>query len=157
MGTAAFGCPAKRSARRDPNHTPTHAQRATLHPAMKPARLLVFQAPRNPTERDREILTLLAEGHTHKQAAGHLGLKAGGRVARPSYVLFSFPFRNCGCPALAIFARAGTMLLVAWACHAQRPASYVRRSSPALYHCLVLSAIAFAELRAGAGPVSFDS
>ncbi len=41
---------------------------------MKPARLLVFQAPRNPTERDREILTLIAEGHTHKQAAGHLGL-----------------------------------------------------------------------------------
>ena len=41
---------------------------------MKPARLLVFQGPRNPTERDREILTLIAEGHSHKQAAGHLGL-----------------------------------------------------------------------------------
>jgi len=23
---------------------------------------------------------------------------------------FPFPFRNCGCPALAFFARAGTML-----------------------------------------------
>jgi len=42
---------------------------------MKPARLLVFQAPRNPTERDREILTLLAEGHTQEQTAGHLGLR----------------------------------------------------------------------------------
>ena len=42
---------------------------------MKPARLLVFQSPRNPTERDREILTLLAEGHTTSQAAGHLGLE----------------------------------------------------------------------------------
>ena len=42
---------------------------------MKPARLLVFQAPRNPTEREREILTLLAEGPTFKQAAGRLGLK----------------------------------------------------------------------------------
>jgi len=42
---------------------------------MKPARLLVFQSPRNPTERDREILTLLAEGHTTTQAAGHLGLE----------------------------------------------------------------------------------
>jgi len=42
---------------------------------MKPARLLVFQSPRNPTERDREILTLLVEGHTTSQAAGHLGLE----------------------------------------------------------------------------------
>jgi hypothetical protein len=32
-----------------------------LRPALKPARLLVFQSPRNPTERDREILTLLAK------------------------------------------------------------------------------------------------
>jgi hypothetical protein len=31
---------------------------------MKPASLLVFQAPRNPSERTREILTLLAEGNT---------------------------------------------------------------------------------------------
>jgi len=39
------------------------------------ARLCVYQTPRNPTPRDREILTLIAEGHTQKQAAGHLGLK----------------------------------------------------------------------------------
>ena len=42
---------------------------------MRPARLLVFQSPRNPTTRERRILTLLAEGHTQKQAAGHLGLR----------------------------------------------------------------------------------
>jgi len=41
---------------------------------MKHARLIVYQRPRNPTERERTILTLVAEGHTHKQAAGHLGL-----------------------------------------------------------------------------------
>lgn len=41
---------------------------------MKHARLIVYQEPRNPTERERTILTLAAEGHTHKQAAGHLGL-----------------------------------------------------------------------------------
>ena len=41
---------------------------------MNHARLIVYQRPRNPTERERTILTLVAEGHTHKQAAGHLGL-----------------------------------------------------------------------------------
>ena len=45
---------------------------AEPHPAldsepMKPAHLLVFQGSRNPTERDREILTLEAEGLTHKR------------------------------------------------------------------------------------------
>jgi DNA-binding CsgD family transcriptional regulator len=42
---------------------------------MKPARLTVYQSPRNPTERERRILTLLAEGHSQKQAAAHLGVK----------------------------------------------------------------------------------
>jgi DNA-binding CsgD family transcriptional regulator len=42
---------------------------------MKHARLTVHQRPRNPTQRERTILLLLAEGHTQKQAAGHLGLK----------------------------------------------------------------------------------
>ena len=41
----------------------------------KPARLVVFQSPRNPSERQRGILTLLAEGLTQRQAAAHLGLK----------------------------------------------------------------------------------
>lgn len=39
------------------------------------ARLTVFQQPRNPTERERRILTLLAEGHSQKQTAAHLGVK----------------------------------------------------------------------------------
>ena len=53
-----------------------HSEPTTIRAKLRPheARLLVFQASRNPTARDREILTLLAEGHTHKQAAGHLGL-----------------------------------------------------------------------------------
>ena len=42
---------------------------------MHPARLIVYQTPRNPTERERRILTLLAEGYTQKQTAGHLSLK----------------------------------------------------------------------------------
>jgi hypothetical protein len=33
---------------------------------------------------------------------------------------FPFPNRNCGCPVIAFFARAGTMLPIAWACHAGR-------------------------------------
>jgi len=33
-----------------------------------------------------------------------------GRVAQPFASIFSFPFRNCGCPAPALFAGAGTML-----------------------------------------------
>ena len=37
-------------------------------------------------------------------------VRAGGPYFR---VRFPFPFRNCGCPALAIFARAGTMLPIA--------------------------------------------
>jgi DNA-binding CsgD family transcriptional regulator len=41
---------------------------------MKHARLIVYQRLRNPTEREHRILTLVAEGHPHKQAAGHLGL-----------------------------------------------------------------------------------
>jgi DNA-binding CsgD family transcriptional regulator len=42
---------------------------------VRPARLLVYQSPRNPTARQRRILILLAEGLTQKQAAAHLGLK----------------------------------------------------------------------------------
>jgi len=42
---------------------------------VRSARLTVYQRPRNPTERERTILLLLVEGHTQKQAAGHLGLK----------------------------------------------------------------------------------
>ena len=33
----------------------------------------------------------------------------------PLSKLFSFPFRNCGCPVLAFFARAGAMLPIPWA------------------------------------------
>ncbi len=73
MGTGAFARPASAASAilitREQPATSLHSE------FMKPARLLVFQAPRNPTEREREILTLLAEGPTFKQAAGHLGLK----------------------------------------------------------------------------------
>jgi DNA-binding CsgD family transcriptional regulator len=41
---------------------------------MRPARLTVYQCPRNPTPRERQILTMLAEGRTQKQAAALLGL-----------------------------------------------------------------------------------
>ena len=44
-------------------------------PHRKPARLVVYQAPRNPSERQRGILTLIAEGLSQKQAAAHLGVK----------------------------------------------------------------------------------
>lgn len=39
---------------------------------MKSAHLTIYQAPRNPTPAERQILTLIAEGHTRKQAAAHL-------------------------------------------------------------------------------------
>lgn len=41
----------------------------------RPARLVVYQSPRNPNERQRGILTLIAEGLTQRQAAAHLGVK----------------------------------------------------------------------------------
>jgi len=41
---------------------------------MRPARLRIDQNPRNPSPRERQILTLLAEGRTQKQAAATLGL-----------------------------------------------------------------------------------
>lgn len=39
---------------------------------MRPARVIIYQSPRNPNDRERRILTLLAEGHTQKEAAAHL-------------------------------------------------------------------------------------
>jgi len=41
---------------------------------MRPARLTVYQSPRNPSPRERRILTLLAEGHSQHELARHLGL-----------------------------------------------------------------------------------
>jgi hypothetical protein len=75
----------------------------------------------------------------------------------PGFSCFAFPFRNRGCPALAFFARTGTMLLVPWVCYAQRFASHLRRSSPALYHYLVLPAIAFSAQRAQPPYLPHDS
>lgn len=40
---------------------------------MRTAHLTVYQHPRNPTKRERQILALLAEGHSQKEAAAHLG------------------------------------------------------------------------------------
>jgi DNA-binding CsgD family transcriptional regulator len=41
---------------------------------MRAARLSVYQSPRNPNARERQILTLIAEGRTQKQTAATLGL-----------------------------------------------------------------------------------
>lgn len=60
-------------------------------------------------------------------------------MARASRAGFRSPFRNCECPAPALFARAGTMLPILWDFHAQRTASHLRCTSSALYHQLVLS------------------
>jgi len=62
VGTDAFVRPA------------SEASAATTK-ATRPARLPIAQHPRNPSPRDREILKLLAEGHTRKQAAAALHLK----------------------------------------------------------------------------------
>jgi DNA-binding CsgD family transcriptional regulator len=55
-------------------------------PGARCARLRVYQHPHNPTARDRAILTLIAEGHTQKQAAGHLGLKPRSVTGALSYM-----------------------------------------------------------------------
>jgi hypothetical protein len=68
----------------------------------------------------------------------------------PGLSCFFFPFRNRGCPALAFVATAGTIPPVP-VCYAQRAASDLRRSSPALYHYLVLPAIAFSTHREPSG------
>lgn len=41
---------------------------------MRPARLTIHQSPRNPSPRERRILTLLAEGRSQRELARHLGL-----------------------------------------------------------------------------------
>jgi hypothetical protein len=67
---------------------------------------------------------------------------------------FAFPFRNCGCPVLALFARAGTMPPILWVGYAQRPASHLWCSSPALYHLFLLPEIAFSRFRASPQPLA---
>ena len=42
---------------------------------LSPDLFVICQSPRNPSERQRGILTLLAEGLTQRQAAAHLGVK----------------------------------------------------------------------------------
>ena len=37
-----------------------------------------------------------------------------GRWPSLSHPIFSFPFQDCGCPVLALLARAGTMLPIPW-------------------------------------------
>lgn len=75
----------------------------------------------------------------------------------PGFPDSSSPFRNCGCPVLAFFARAGTMLPVLWVSYAQWTASYLRCPSPALYHLLVLPALAFSSHRLQPRPPALDS
>ena len=41
---------------------------------LRPARLTVYQTPRNPSASERRILTLLAEGRSQRELAQHLGL-----------------------------------------------------------------------------------
>ena len=76
---------------------------------------------------------------------------------RPFYPWTQFPFRNCGCPALALFARAGTMLTVPWGLSC--PAVCIVPT--ALITCtlspLVLSTIAFSAHCAQPRHLSLDS
>jgi len=82
VGTDAFVRPASEASEPAQAHVGTdafvlpasEASRDTTKPTRR-ARLPIAQHPRNPSPRDREILTLLAEGHTRKQAAAALHLK----------------------------------------------------------------------------------
>jgi hypothetical protein len=88
-------------------------------------------------------------------------LLAGG----PGYCVLPSRSETAGAPslrlrsgqALALFARAGIMLPVSWICYAQRPASDLWRSSPALYHLLLLPAIAFSAHRTQPRYLPYDS
>ncbi|MGA8761414.1 MAG: transposase, partial [Candidatus Sulfotelmatobacter sp.] len=57
---------------------------------------------------------LAAPIHVVADAGYSNGEQAAGRVAHPPLSVSTFPFRNCGCPVLAFFARAGTMLPLPW-------------------------------------------
>lgn len=57
---------------------------------MRPARLIVYQSPRNPTPHERRILTLLAEGHSQKQAAAHLGLSPRSIAATLEHMRYRY-------------------------------------------------------------------
>src|ERR1700733_7540989 len=109
-------------------------------------------ARRSPCRRSTNCICVVSA--TPPCGAEHSGHGAGlGRTVLtsdgwPGFPGSSFPFQDCGCPVLAFLARARTMLLVPWICYAQRPASELRRPSPALYHLLLLPAIAFSRHRA---------
>ncbi len=79
-----------------------------------------------------------------------------GRVAR--LFVFSLPVPELWVPRACVVCKGG------WRCcryyvlrHATRLASDLRRSSPALYYLLVLSAIAVSEHRVQPGPLHLDS
>ena len=59
---------------------------------------------------------------------------------------FTFHKRNLGCPVLAFFARAGTMLSIQSQYHVT-PSTLLWRRTPALYHVLVLPANASSQDR----------
>src|SRR5271168_5309968 len=64
------------------------------------------------------------------------------RVAQPFCSGFPSRSETQGAPSLRFLQGRAAMLSVLLVRHAQRSAPYLRRSSPALYHLLVLSAIA---------------
>jgi hypothetical protein len=86
-----------------------------------------------------------------------------GRPPSPSFSL-PVPERWVRCPfgcaqgrLLPQFARAGSSAACIILCHAARPASQLRRSSPALYHLLVLSATAVSAHCTQPRPLPLDS
>jgi len=81
-------------------------------------------------------------------------LRAGGPL-----FLRDFPSRygTLGAPSLRFVQGRARCCLYHVVCHAQRPASHLRRASPALYHVFVLPAIAASGCRAGPRPLPLDS
>src|SRR5580658_8607424 len=71
-------------------------------------------------------------------------------------ILRRFPFRDNGCPVLAFFCKGGNDAAGTMGCYAQRSASHVWGASPALYHLLLLSEIAFSQCGSVPRPIPYD-
>src|SRR6202140_4453932 len=83
----------------------------------------------------------------------YIGLWAGGPPC-----CFFFPVPEPWVPRPCAFCKGGWgCCLYHFVCHAARPASHLRRPSPALYHLLVLPPIAFLAHRTLPRPIALDS
>ena len=89
---------------------PRSRVRYTKHRTYEPDQTAVA-GPQLLSENDLYLFNEGSHYRIYDKMGAHVATHDGqGRVARPPRVFFRFPLRHYGSPALAILARAGTML-----------------------------------------------